>query len=47
MSAPQSKAITRTVNRLCGELREIALPLVDAFAIPDSLVGPIGKRAKS
>jgi acyl-CoA oxidase len=43
MSAPQSKAITRAVNRLCGELREQALPLVDAFGIPESLLGPIAK----
>jgi acyl-CoA oxidase len=41
MTAQQSKAITRAVNRLCGELREQALPLVDAFAIPESLLGPI------
>jgi acyl-CoA oxidase len=44
MSAPQSKAITRAVNRLCGELREHALPLVDAFGIPESLLGPIAQR---
>src|SRR3954447_23243039 len=43
MSAPQSKAITRAVNRLCSELREQAATLVDAFAIPDSLLGPIAK----
>jgi acyl-CoA oxidase len=43
MSAPQSKAITRAVNRICSELREHALPLVDAFAIPESLLGPIAK----
>jgi acyl-CoA oxidase len=45
MTAPQSKAITRAVNRLCTELREQALPLVDAFAIPESLLGPIAKAA--
>jgi acyl-CoA oxidase len=43
MSAPQSKAITRCVNRLCSELREQALTLVDAFAIPESLLGPIAR----
>jgi acyl-CoA oxidase len=43
MTAQQSKAITRAVNRLCGELREQALPLVDAFAIPESLLGPIAR----
>jgi acyl-CoA oxidase len=43
MSAPQSKAITRAVNRLCGELREQAITLVDAFAIPEELLGPIAR----
>src|SRR5262249_21696274 len=44
MTAPQSKAITRAVNRLCSELREQSLPFVDAFAIPESLLGPIARR---
>jgi acyl-CoA oxidase len=44
MSAPQSKAITRRVNSLCEELREQARTLVDAFAIPEELLGPIAKR---
>jgi acyl-CoA oxidase len=43
MSAPQSKAITRYVNRLCGELREDARTLVDAFGVPEELLGPIAK----
>jgi acyl-CoA oxidase len=43
MSAPQSKAITRRVNRLCEELREHAGTLVDAFGIPDALLPPIAK----
>jgi acyl-CoA oxidase len=43
MTAPQSKAITRAVNRLCSELREQAPTLVDAFAIPESLLGPIAR----
>jgi acyl-CoA oxidase len=43
MSAPQSKAITRAVNRLCSELREQAVTLVDAFAIPEELLGPIAR----
>jgi hypothetical protein len=35
--------LTRTVNRLCGELRPDAAELVDAFGIPDELLGaPIG-----
>jgi acyl-CoA oxidase len=45
MSAPQSKAITRAVNRLCGELREHADTLVDAFGIPEELMAPIARRS--
>jgi acyl-CoA oxidase len=43
MSAPQSKAITRTVNRLCSELRENVRQLVDAFGIPEALLPPIAR----
>ena len=43
MTAPRAKAITRSVNRLCAELRPNAEALVAAFAIPDSvLAAPIG-----
>ena len=43
MTAPRAKLITRSVNRLCAELRENAEAIVDAFAIPDSvLAAPIG-----
>ncbi len=34
----KSKAIRLEVNRLCGELREVAVPLVDAFGIPDAVL---------
>ncbi|HEX6461026.1 MAG TPA: acyl-CoA dehydrogenase [Thermoleophilaceae bacterium] len=44
MTAPQSKAITRCVNRLCGELRQHARTLVDAFGVPEELLGPIAKE---
>ncbi len=38
----KSKAIRRQVNRLCWEVRQEALPLVEAFAIPDEcLAAPI------
>jgi len=38
-------AIRKMVNQLCAEARQQALPLVDAFAIPDELLGaPIGRR---
>ncbi len=31
------------VNQLCGEVRRQALPLVNAFGIPDEILGaPIG-----
>jgi acyl-CoA oxidase len=45
MTGPRAKAITRTVNALCAELREHAGALVDAFGIPDgALAAPIGLR---
>jgi acyl-CoA oxidase len=34
-----SKAIRQTVDQLCGELRVDAVGLVDAFGIPDALLG--------
>ncbi len=38
----KSKAIRRQVNKLCWEVRKEALPLVEAFAIPDEcLAAPI------
>jgi acyl-CoA oxidase len=45
LSSPRTKAITREVNRLCNEVRAVAGPLVDAFGIPDAVLGaPIGLR---
>jgi acyl-CoA oxidase len=45
LSGPRSKAITREVNRLCDRVRGEAGVLVDAFAIPDAVLGaPIGRR---
>jgi acyl-CoA oxidase len=45
LSAPRCKAVTREVNRLCNEVREIAGGLVDSFGIPDPvLAAPIGLR---
>ncbi len=39
----KAKAIRNLVNRLCAEVREQAVPLVDGFAIPDECLGaPIG-----
>jgi acyl-CoA oxidase len=43
LSGPRCKAITREVNRLCNEARHCADRLVDAFGIPDEVLGaPIG-----
>jgi acyl-CoA oxidase len=44
LAAPICKQITREVNRLCNEIRQIAGPLVDAFGIADQLLAPIGLR---
>jgi acyl-CoA oxidase len=43
LSAPRTKQVTREVNRLCNEVRGLAGALVDAFGIPDAVLGaPIG-----
>jgi acyl-CoA oxidase len=39
LAAPRCKAITREVNRLCNEVRQQAGELVDAFGIPDQVLG--------
>ena len=45
LGATKSKAILRLVDRLCAEVREQALPLVDAFGIPDEfLAAPIARE---
>jgi acyl-CoA oxidase len=45
LSGPRCKAITREVNRLCDHVRGEAGELIDAFAIPDAVLGaPIGRR---
>jgi acyl-CoA oxidase len=45
LTGPRCKAITREVNRLCNEVRGQAGSLVDAFGIPDAVLGaPIGLR---
>ena len=41
-SGAKSRAITRLVDKLCREVREEAVALVDSFGIPDScLAAPI------
>ncbi len=39
LSSAKSKAIRREVDKLCGEVRQDAAGLVDAFAIPNSVLG--------
>lgn len=42
MSGSKTKAIRKLVNQLCWEVRQDAVPLVDAFKIPDAcLAAPI------
>lgn len=44
----QAKAISRLITALCAELRGVAVPLVDAFAIPDHVLrAPIGLGSAS
>jgi acyl-CoA oxidase len=38
MEPAKTRAIRTMVNRLCGEVREQAVPLVDAFGIPDAVL---------
>jgi len=43
MEGVKTKAIRKLVNQLCWEVRQEAVPLVDAFGIPDRLLAaPIG-----
>ncbi len=40
----KSRAVRALVNRLCGDVREVAVALVDAFGIPEPLLGaPIAR----
>jgi len=45
MEAEKTKAIRKLVNQLCWEIRPNSVPLVDAFAIPEScLAAPIAVK---
>lgn len=45
MEGSKTKAIRKLVNQLCWDVRQEAVPLCDAFKIPDScLAAPIAKR---
>ena len=39
MSAARSKAVTAQINRLCGELRPLALELVEGMGVPEAWLG--------
>jgi acyl-CoA oxidase len=42
MEAVKTKAIRKMVNQLCWDIRKDAVPLVQAFDIPDScLAAPV------
>ena len=48
LASGRCKAITREVNRLCNEVRQQAGELVEAFNIPDQILGaPIGVKDPS
>jgi acyl-CoA oxidase len=45
MEGVKTKAIRKLVNQLCWDIRQDAVPLVDAFDIPDKLLSaPIAVR---
>jgi acyl-CoA oxidase len=47
MEGVKTKAIRKVVDRLCSEIREEAVPLVDSFRIPESCLAPISRPTKS
>jgi acyl-CoA oxidase len=46
MEGSKTKAIRKLLNQLCWEVRQDAVPLVNAFGIPDVLLGDIGIQNK-
>ena len=41
LEGSKAKAIRKLVNKLCGEVRTQAVPLVDAFGVPEACLPPI------
>ncbi|MBD3581065.1 acyl-CoA dehydrogenase family protein [Flavobacterium selenitireducens] len=39
MESPKTKAVRKLVNQLCWDIRKDAVPLVEAYGIPDSCLG--------
>jgi acyl-CoA oxidase len=44
MEGTKTKAIRKMVNHLCWDIRQEAVPLVDAFKIPESCLAPIAVK---
>ncbi len=44
MEGGKTKAIRKMVNQLCWDIRQEAVPLVDAFKIPESCLAPIAVK---
>jgi acyl-CoA oxidase len=44
MEGSKTKAIRKVLNQLCWDVRQEAVPLVDAFEIPKRSLGDIGNR---
>ncbi|HEX6020795.1 MAG TPA: acyl-CoA dehydrogenase [Solirubrobacter sp.] len=47
LSASRSKAVIKAVNELCAELRPDARALIDAFAVPENVLGDARAVAES
>jgi acyl-CoA oxidase len=47
LAPSQARRLRPAINRLCGELRPHARDLVDAFAIPDAVLGPAAMLGSS
>jgi acyl-CoA oxidase len=47
LSSTRSKAVLKAVNTLCGELREHAELLVDAFGVPEASLGDAARIASA
>jgi len=39
----KAKALQTIFANLCAELKDVAVPLVDAFDVPDYALGPMGR----
>jgi acyl-CoA oxidase len=44
MDGVKTKAIRKLMNQLCWEIRQEAVPLVEAFRIPEVCLGPIARQ---